>query len=79
MARGAAMSASKLSKIERGHLAPSPLDVERILSALQVSEEVKTRFTQAARAAMTEVTAWRLHRRLSLLFFRRFPTCGWRS
>ncbi|MGV9303644.1 helix-turn-helix domain-containing protein [Nonomuraea sp. NPDC003727] len=64
VARSAVMSPSKLSKIENGHLAPSLTDVERILTALEVSEEVKAGFIQAARRAATEVTAWRLYRRM---------------
>jgi transcriptional regulator with XRE-family HTH domain len=64
VARHAAMSNSKLSKIENGHLTPSVIDVERILSALGVSENVKAEFMEAARVAVTEATAWRLYRRL---------------
>ncbi|RYJ20373.1 putative DNA-binding protein [Streptomyces sp. L-9-10] len=63
MARGALMSPSKLSKIENAKLAPSAADVERILSALGVSDEVKAEYTEASRAAATEATAWRLLRR----------------
>ncbi|WP_436759610.1 helix-turn-helix domain-containing protein [Streptosporangium sp. V21-05] len=64
VARSAVMSQSKLSKIENGHLAPSLTDVERILTALEVSEEVKAEFIKVARVAATEATAWRLYRRL---------------
>ncbi|MEU4223583.1 helix-turn-helix transcriptional regulator [Nonomuraea sp. NPDC026600] len=64
VARSAAMSPSKLSKIENGHLAPSLADVEGILTALQVPEEVKAGFIQGARLAATEATAWRLYRRM---------------
>jgi transcriptional regulator with XRE-family HTH domain len=60
------MSASKLSKIENGHLTPSVVDVERILTALGLSEEVKAEFVKAARVAATEATAWRLYRRSGL-------------
>ncbi|MGW6235846.1 helix-turn-helix domain-containing protein [Streptomyces sp. NPDC055037] len=63
VARGALMSPSKLSKIENAKLAPSAADVERILSALGVSDEVKAEYTEASRAAATEATAWRLLRR----------------
>ncbi|MFD3514268.1 helix-turn-helix domain-containing protein [Streptomyces sp. NPDC058657] len=66
VARSAAMSPSKLSKIERGALAPSVMDVERVLTALEVSEEVKARLTEAARKAATEATAWRIYRRTGL-------------
>ena len=64
VARGAVMSRSKLSKIENGHTAPSVTDVDRILTALGGSEEVKAADMVAAREAATEMTAWRLVRRL---------------
>ncbi|MFE9659716.1 Scr1 family TA system antitoxin-like transcriptional regulator [Streptomyces sp. NPDC005955] len=64
VARGAAMSRSKLSKIENGNTAPSITDVDCILSAIGVSGEVKNEYMAAAREAATEVTAWRLVRRL---------------
>ncbi|MGW7228207.1 helix-turn-helix domain-containing protein [Streptomyces cyaneofuscatus] len=64
VARSAAMSRSKLSKIETGSVAPSITDVDCILSALGVSDEVKAEYMAAAREAATEVTAWRLVRRL---------------
>ncbi|MEU3506298.1 Scr1 family TA system antitoxin-like transcriptional regulator, partial [Streptomyces hundungensis] len=64
VARSAAMSRSKLSKIENGNTSPSVTDVDCILTALGVSEEVKTQYMVAARAAATEITAWRLIRRL---------------
>lgn len=66
VARSAVMSPSKLSKIENEALAPSLIDVERILAALEVSEEVKSRLTEAARRAATEATAWRILRRTGL-------------
>ncbi|WP_411121412.1 helix-turn-helix domain-containing protein [Streptomyces sp. x-19] len=66
VARSAAMSPSKLSKIEHEALAPSVMDVERVLTALEVSEEVKAGLTEAARKAATEATAWRLYRRTGL-------------
>ena len=58
------MSTSKLSKIELGHAAPSVTDVERILTAIGVSDAVKAEYMAAARAEATEATAWRLYRRL---------------
>lgn len=64
MARGAVMSASKLSKIETGKVSPTVVDVERILTAIGVSDEVKSEYMAAARAEATETTAWRLIRRL---------------
>ncbi|MFE3627802.1 helix-turn-helix domain-containing protein [Streptomyces goshikiensis] len=63
VARSALMSPSKLSKIENGSLLPSAIDVERILTALGVSDEIKAEYTEAARAATTEATAWRLLKR----------------
>ncbi|GGY66451.1 transcriptional regulator [Streptomyces olivaceoviridis] len=64
IARSAAMSASKLSKIENGSVMPSVVDVEHILTAIGVSEDVKAEYMSVARAAATEATAWRLYRRL---------------
>ncbi|MFB1041480.1 helix-turn-helix domain-containing protein [Streptomyces chrestomyceticus] len=66
VARGAAMSPSKLSKIENGVLAPSVIDAERILAALEVSGEAKTRLMEIARQVATEATAWRIYRRSGL-------------
>jgi transcriptional regulator with XRE-family HTH domain len=64
VARGAAMSAGKLSKIENGRVLPSVQDVDLILTALQVSAEAKSEFINAARMAATEETAWRELRRI---------------
>lgn len=64
VARSAAMSPSKLSKIENGNALPSVVDVEQILTAIGVSDGVKAEYMAVARAAATEVTAWRLYRRL---------------
>ncbi|WP_307806340.1 helix-turn-helix transcriptional regulator [Streptomyces sp. FH025] len=66
VARSAAMSPSKLSKIENGRLTPSVIDVERILTALDVPEEIKARLAEAARTIATEATAWRIYRRAGL-------------
>ncbi len=66
MARSALMSPSKLSKIENAKLAPSATDVERILTAIGVSDEVKAEYTDAARASATEATAWRLLKRIGV-------------
>lgn len=63
VARSALMSPSKLSKIENAKLAPGASDVERILTAIGVSDEVKAEYTEAARASATEATAWRLLKR----------------
>lgn len=66
VARSAVMSASKLSKIETAKVAPSVVDVERILTAIGVSDEVKEEYLEAVRAAATEATAWRLIRRMGV-------------
>ncbi|KJK51999.1 regulator [Streptomyces sp. NRRL F-4428] len=60
------MSASKLSKIETAKVAPSAADVERILTAIGVSDAVRAEYLEAVRAAATETTAWRLVRRMGL-------------
>ncbi|WP_018654031.1 helix-turn-helix domain-containing protein [Actinomadura flavalba] len=64
VARGASMSKSKLSKIENGRVQPSVVDVDLILKVLDVPDEIRMEFLNAARAAVTEATAWRLYRRL---------------
>ncbi|MEU9003438.1 helix-turn-helix transcriptional regulator [Streptomyces sp. NPDC048551] len=66
VARSALMSPSKLSKIENANLLPSATDVERILTALGVSDAIKAEYTEAARAATTEATAWRLLKRAGI-------------
>ena len=66
VARSAVMSTSKLSKIENGHTAPSVMDVEQILTAIGVSDEVKAEYLEVVRAASTEATAWRLVRRMGV-------------
>ncbi|MGW2230539.1 helix-turn-helix domain-containing protein [Streptomyces formicae] len=66
VARSAVMSPSKLSKIETGKTAATADDVERILTAIGVSEDVKAEYMDAARAAATEATAWRLIQRAGL-------------
>ncbi len=60
------MSASKLSKIETGKAAPSVVDVERILTTIGVSDEVKAEYLEAVRTEATEATAWRLIRRMGV-------------
>ncbi|MFG2750320.1 helix-turn-helix domain-containing protein [Streptomyces xanthophaeus] len=66
VARSALMSPSKLSKIETANLLPSATDVERILTAIGVSDAIQAEYTEAARAATTEATAWRLLRRAGM-------------
>ncbi|MCZ1007681.1 helix-turn-helix domain-containing protein [Streptomyces lydicus] len=64
VARSSVMSTAKLSKIENGLVAPATADVERILTALDVSPEIKAEYLAVARAQATEATAWRLFRRM---------------
>ncbi|MEU4177741.1 helix-turn-helix transcriptional regulator [Streptomyces sp. NPDC026589] len=64
VARSAVMSTAKLSKIENGRVAAATADVERILTALEVSPEIKAEYLAVARAQATEATAWRLFRRM---------------
>ncbi|KQX71240.1 helix-turn-helix transcriptional regulator [Streptomyces sp. Root1310] len=64
VARSAVMSTAKLSKIENGRVAPATADVERILTALDVSPEIKAEYLAVARAQATEAIAWRLFRRM---------------
>ncbi|MFC6983865.1 helix-turn-helix domain-containing protein [Streptomyces cirratus] len=64
VARRASMSAGKLSKIETGKVRPTVQDVDLVLTAIGVSQEVKEEFLSAARAEATEATAWRLLRRM---------------
>ncbi|MFF0218710.1 helix-turn-helix domain-containing protein [Streptomyces vinaceus] len=66
VARSALMSPSKLSKIENANLLPSTTDVERILTAIGVSDAIKAEYTEVARAATTEATAWRLLKRAGI-------------
>ena len=66
VARSALMSPSKLSKIENAKLAAGATDVERILTAIGVADEVKAEYTEAARASATEATAWRLLKRMGV-------------
>jgi len=66
VARSALMSPSKLSKIENAKLAVGATDVERILTAIGVSDEVKAEYAEAARASATEATAWRLLKRMGV-------------
>nr|WP_171142743.1 helix-turn-helix transcriptional regulator [Streptomyces sp. S3(2020)] len=66
VARSAVMSTSKLSKIETGKVAPSVVDVESILTAIGVSDEVKAEYLEVVRASTTETTAWRLVRRMGV-------------
>ena len=60
------MSASKLSRIETGKATPTVMDVERVLTAVGVSDQVRAELSEAARRAATEAVAWRLYRRMGM-------------
>jgi transcriptional regulator with XRE-family HTH domain len=62
----AAMSQTKVSRIERGKILPSVIDVERILQALDVPKEVADDLLTLARAANVDYASWRTHARLGL-------------
>ncbi|UED83285.1 helix-turn-helix domain-containing protein [Streptomyces profundus] len=66
VARSSAMSVSKLSKIETGRVTPSITDVDQILIALGVSDEVKAEYLKIAREQTTETVAWRELRRMGM-------------
>lgn len=54
-----AMSQSKISRIERGRILPTVIDVERILKALEVPPEVGRELVALARRANVQHTSWR--------------------
>ncbi len=60
------MSVSKLSKIETGKVTPSITDVDQILIALGVSDDVKAEYLKIAREQVTESVAWRELRRMGI-------------
>ncbi len=61
-----AMSQAKISRIETGKVLPSVIDVERILAALDVPEEVARELLALTRTANVDYTAWRTYARLGL-------------
>ncbi|MFB7673590.1 helix-turn-helix domain-containing protein [Kitasatospora purpeofusca] len=63
VARGAAMSPSKLSRIETGKAKPTTIDVDRILTAIGVPDAVRAELVETARREATEAVAWRFLRR----------------
>ncbi|MFB8236840.1 helix-turn-helix domain-containing protein [Kitasatospora purpeofusca] len=63
VARGAAMSPSKLSRIETGKAKPSTIDIERILTSIGVPDAVRADLVETARREATEAVAWRFLRR----------------
>jgi transcriptional regulator with XRE-family HTH domain len=66
LARRAHMSPAKLSKIENGRVPVSALDVERLLTALDVGADVRDEVIGLAQAASTDFRTWREYRRLGL-------------
>jgi len=54
-----AMSQSKISRIERGRVLPTVLDVERILKALEVPPEAGRELIALARRANVDHISWR--------------------
>ena len=59
LAARCAMSQTKVSRIERGKALPSVVDVERILSALEVPTDAATELLNLARRANVQHTSWR--------------------
>lgn len=66
LAARAAMSQSKISRIESGKVLPTVLDVERILKALEVPAEAACELLTVARAANVDYTSWRAYARVGL-------------
>lgn len=62
----AAMSQSKISRIESGKVVPTVVDVERILKALEVPSEVTQELVALARVANVDYTSWRSYARVGL-------------
>lgn len=61
-----AMSQTKISRIETGKVLPSVIDVERILKALEVPEQVTAELLNLARAANVDYASWRAYARVGL-------------
>lgn len=62
----AAMSQSKISRIESGRSLPTVVDVERIIKALEVSPEVREEVLSLARTANVEYISLRSSARLGI-------------
>ncbi|MFJ2607519.1 MULTISPECIES: helix-turn-helix domain-containing protein [unclassified Streptomyces] len=60
------MSQTKISRIETGRALPAVLDVERILKALAVPDEVADDILRLARQANVEYASWRTYARVGL-------------
>lgn len=59
LAARCAMSQSKISRIEQGKILPSVVDVQQILTALNVPDDVARELTDLARAANVQYTSHR--------------------
>ncbi|GGO56137.1 helix-turn-helix domain-containing protein [Streptomyces lasiicapitis] len=60
------MSQTKISRIETGRALPTVIDVERILKALTVPDEVSDELIQLARRANVDYASWRAYARVGL-------------
>jgi len=60
------MSQTKISRIENNRVVPSVVDVERILTALEVPREVADDLLALARMANVDYASWRAYARIGL-------------
>ncbi|MFD6436112.1 helix-turn-helix domain-containing protein [Streptomyces venezuelae] len=60
------MSQTKISRIETGRALPTVIDVERILKALSVPDEVADQLIRLARRANVDYASWRAYARVGL-------------
>jgi transcriptional regulator with XRE-family HTH domain len=60
------MSQTKISRIETGRALPTVIDVERILKALAVPDEVADELLALARRANVDYASWRAYARVGL-------------
>ncbi|SFT84789.1 Helix-turn-helix domain-containing protein [Actinopolyspora lacussalsi subsp. righensis] len=66
LAARAAMSQSKISRIESGKVLPTVVDVERVVNALEAPSEVASELLSLARAANVDYASWRSYARVGL-------------
>lgn len=66
LAARCAISQAKISRIERGKTLPSVIDVQRILSALDVPDDVAKPLMDLARAANVHYKSWRAYAKVGL-------------
>lgn len=60
------MSQTKISRIETGRALPSVIDVQRILTALNIPREVSDELLRLARRANVDYASWRAYARVGL-------------